>query len=121
MGTGQLSGPGRGACRGPAITGGNRGGAGGSGRVRGFGSGAGGRGWRDWFHATGVPGWLSGPWGGAVVVDDGESPSAIDAQTLELRSAALESELQSIKQMLNELGDFPSTTDWEASARDRAL
>ena len=67
MGMGSMTGRGAGYCAGyaaPGFAGGGRGFGTGFGRGRGFGGG--GRGWRNRFYATGVPGWMAGPWGASV-------------------------------------------------------
>jgi len=64
---GAMTGRGAGFCAGYAAPGymtGGRGFGPGFGRGRGFGGG--GRGWRNRFYATGVPGWMAGPWGASV-------------------------------------------------------
>ena len=58
MGMGPMTGRGAGYCAGygaPGFVSGGRG-FGGGGRGRG-------RGWRNWFYATGVPGWQRASWG----------------------------------------------------------
>lgn len=69
MGDGPMTGRAAGYCTGsaapgymnPAPGGGFRGRGGGRGGGRG--RGGGGRGWRNWYYATGVPGWARARWG----------------------------------------------------------
>jgi len=72
-------------------------GIGGGGRPQGR---SGGRGWRHWFYATGLPGWMRfGGYGPASLKLDPE----MEKQALENEAAALQSELDSIKKRLEEI------------------
>ena len=71
----------------------------GLGRGRGFG---GGRGWRHWFYASGLPGWLR--LGGYATPDMYQKPDpAAEKQALKSQAAALQSELDLIKSRLGEI------------------
>jgi len=94
---GPAIGLGRGAGRGLGRGGGRRGGGGGQ------------RGWRNWFHATGLTGWQRAA-AGAVAESQSanetpESPSSQaveeEAETLRDRIAALEGELAEMKERLD--------------------
>jgi len=64
MGMGPMTGRGAGYCAGYGAPGFASGGRGFGGGGRGFWGGRGrGRGWRNWFYATGVPGWQRASWG----------------------------------------------------------
>ncbi len=64
---------------------------------RGFG---GGRGWRHWFWATGLPGWMRfGAYAAPYLQPDPE----MEKQALKNEAAALESEINSIKKRLAEI------------------
>jgi hypothetical protein len=67
---------------------------------RGAGLGAGGRGWRHWFYATGLPGWLR--FGGQPTVQP-KSNSDAEKQTLKAQADFLKSELDRIKTRLSEM------------------
>jgi hypothetical protein len=80
---------------GRGVGGGFRGGSGGFGG--GFG---GGRGWRHWFHATGLPGWSrtdAGPWAAAAATPEDER------EFLESQARAIETELGHIRERLGDL------------------
>jgi len=74
---------------------------------RGGGSGrgvGGGFGWRHWFHATGLPGWLRGVRGAAAA--SGVGP--MDERTiLKQQADALQAELERIRTRLDELESSP--------------
>lgn len=69
-------------------------------KCRGLGSGASRRGWRTWFHAPGLPGWMR--FGGY-----GVQPSQIDPtserEALRGRADMLQAELESLRQRLDEI------------------
>lgn len=105
-GMGPMSGRGMGYCGGSQTPGladarGGRGFGRGFGRGRGMGSRArgsgGGRGWRHWFRATGVPGWIR--FGGTPTLDQSPDPQA-EKQALQNRAEALQAEMDAIKQRL---------------------
>jgi hypothetical protein len=99
-----MTGWGRGLCQGSATPVDARGGFGGGwGRGRGLGRGGGGRGWRNWYRATGLPGWFRGR-SEAPALDEIENTPETELQTLRQRSAFLESELEAIRKRLDELG-----------------
>ena len=92
-GAGPMSGRGAGFCRG--------------GRNAGFtsawGQGSGvGRGWRNWFFATGLPGWTRG--GRGAWFREGTPDTRTD---LEDRARILERELEATRQRLNDLSQAP--------------
>jgi hypothetical protein len=59
----------------------------------------GGRGWRNWFYATGLPGWMRSGWGGAYpATRPGSELDFLKGQAEQLRS-----ELAAVEQRLNEL------------------
>jgi hypothetical protein len=59
----------------------------------------GGRGWRNWFYATGLPGWLRFGWSGAYPATlRGSERDFLKGQAEQLRS-----ELAAVEQRLNEL------------------
>jgi len=76
----------------------------GRGAGAGFGRGAeygrGGRGWRHWYHATGLPGWaragFAAPWGAPGPEEEKEA--------LKARADELQSELENIKKRLEKIG-----------------
>ncbi|MEW6367689.1 MAG: DUF5320 domain-containing protein [Acidobacteriota bacterium] len=77
-------------------------GMGGGGLGRGFGGG--GRGWRHWFHATGLPGWMRfGGWAAPYAKPDRES----ERRTLRNEAQALKATLDSIQSRLSELEAGP--------------
>lgn len=65
---------------------------------RGFGSG--GRGWRNWFHATGIPGWMR-LGGNAASVQN--SHQKIEQQALKNQAEILQTEMDAIKKRLDEM------------------
>jgi len=80
----------------------------GMGRGRGFrgrGFGGGGRGWRHWFYATGQPGWMR--FGGYAAPYQGSDPQT-EIQALKSQAEALESELDSVRKRIDELGSRPA-------------
>ncbi|NQU43721.1 DUF5320 domain-containing protein [bacterium] len=103
LGAGSMTGRGAGYCAGNGAPGyGNRlGGFFG----RSFGFGGGGRGWRHWFHATGLPGRRRSGGGGAWA-GSGYAPSD-ENEELRGHAQALESELKAIRQRLDELESKP--------------
>jgi hypothetical protein len=70
----------------------------GFGRGRGFGGG--GRGWRHWFHATGLPGWMG--FGGNAAPYQQPDPES-EKQALKSQAEAMQSELDAISKRLAEL------------------
>ena len=114
MGRGPMTGRGRGACYGETTPDDRRGrpDGWGPGRGRGIGAGAGGggRGWRHWFHATDVRGWMKERWGHPAI-DDNEDSAEMERRALEHRTAQLESELGAIKEKLSELGHSSRTKE----------
>ena len=108
VGQGPMTGRAAGLCRGSGIPGyANRKpgyGIGMSvGRGRGFG---GGRGWRHWFYATGLSGWMRSGRGNtpdrSLAPHLNPGPDA-ERQVLENRAAELQSELDAIKKRLSEI------------------
>lgn len=93
---GPLTGRGAGYCAGygPWAAGGGFG----MGRG-GLGCGRGGRGYRHWFYATGLPGWMRAP-GVAAPAADPERTK----QALRSRAEALEAELEAIRSRLDQMG-----------------
>jgi hypothetical protein len=80
----------------------------GFGRSRGtFGSGfGGGCGWRHWFYATGLPGWMhfggyASPYG--YMMPYQKPDPEMEKQALKTEAEALQSELDSVKKRLEEL------------------
>ena len=91
MGRGNMTGWGRGACRGLQRQG--------FGRREGF---AGGGGWRNRFRTTGVPGWLRQTWNRAA--HPGIEPATdTESEWLERRAASLRAEQQQIEARLEEI------------------
>jgi len=80
----------------------------GMGRGRGFrgrGFGGGGRGWRHWFYATGLPGWMRlGEYAAPYQRPDPQT----EMQALKNQAEALESELDSIRKRIDELESRPA-------------
>jgi hypothetical protein len=108
LGMGPLSGRAAGYCAGYGMPGFvnsalGRGFGGGFGRGRGFGGrgyGGGGRGWRHWFHATGVPGWLRyGGWPASFQKPDPD----LEKSALRSQAEALQAELDLIQTRLGEI------------------
>lgn len=102
MGMGPMTGRGAGFCAGYGMPGyANPGFGGGRGMRRGGGWAGGGRGWRNWFHATGLPGWSR--LGGAAPVQPAfmnPDPEA-EKQALKTQAEALQSELDFIRKRLD--------------------
>ena len=103
MGAGPMTGRAAGYCAGYGAPGFMNAGPGfgfgrGFGRGRGGGFG-GGRGWRHWYHATGVPGWARAGWPVADVKPD---PAALK-QMLAAQAEALQAELDAVKKRQQEL------------------
>jgi hypothetical protein len=73
---------------------------------RGFGFGGGGRGWRHWFHATGLPGWMRAGWPEApqMAVPSKEE----QAQALKRQAEFLEGSLAEIRRRLAEIEKAPA-------------
>jgi hypothetical protein len=59
----------------------------------------GGRGWRHWFHATGLPFWARL---GGYATPQQQPNRELEKQALQGRADALQSELDSIKKRINE-------------------
>lgn len=94
IGWGRGGGQGRGSGRGGGgAWGRGRGGAAGGGGAWGRG---GGRGWRHWFHATGLPGWLR-----AGAGPSGETNPNAARDALRERANALRSELEHLERQLS--------------------
>lgn len=72
----------------------------------GCGFGGGGRGWRNMFHATGLPGWMR--FGGSAVAYHKLDPE-IERQALKNQAEALQSELDFIKKRMGEIETKIST------------
>jgi hypothetical protein len=68
----------------------------------GFGMGNWGRGCRNWFRATGLPGWMRGGWGGVAPGPTAFAPET-EKQMLEQEAEGLQSELNRIKKRLSEI------------------
>jgi hypothetical protein len=82
----------------------NRGPGRGFGMGRGFGGG--GRGWRHWFHATGLPGWMR--FGGRTIpcgytMPYGDRDPEMEKQALRNQAEAMEMALNFIKKRLAEV------------------
>jgi hypothetical protein len=60
----------------------------------------GGRGWRHWFYATGMPGWMRGR--GYPAVYEALSPE-MEKRALKCQADALQSELESVRKRLSEI------------------
>jgi Family of unknown function (DUF5320) len=110
MGVGPMTGRAAGFCAGYSMPGNMNPVAG-----RGFGgrgSGGGGRGWRNWFHATGLPGWArvgmglpawgAGPYPYAAPVAPVTPPEA-EVDALKAQAGYLEQMLQSLQQRIQKL------------------
>ncbi len=102
-GMGQMTGRGAGFCAGYEAPGYMNPGLG-----RGFGGRGGGRGWRNMYHATGLPGRGRGAWcapnGGAAMQYPQQAPGAQDEKAyLENCVKSLEGELSDIKKRLQEI------------------
>ena len=103
VGAGPMTGRAAGYCAGYGVPGfmnaiPGRGFGMGFGRGRGFGGG--GRGWRHWFYATGLPGWM--PFGGYAAPHQKPDPE-VEKQALKNEADALQSQLDLIKQRLSEI------------------
>jgi hypothetical protein len=118
MGQGPLTGRGLGFCGGdanPSPSQPQQGPGFGRGRGRGWcrgwgggvGWGGGGFGWRNWFHATGLPGWLRrGPLAPPSAASEQEQ-----RQVLENQAAVLRNQLEAIESRLEDLKpDEPKET-----------
>jgi len=105
QGLGPQTGRGTGFCAGAGMPGfANRGFGGGYG----FGRGGGGRGWRRWFHATGLPGWAR--WGGGFGWPTTRSAAPGDERAfLEREAAALQDQLDAVRRRLARVGADPAT------------
>lgn len=92
LGAGPMTGRGMGNCAGAA----------GPGFGRGRGSAGGGRGWRHWFRATGLPGWMRfGGFGTPFAVTPGADA---EKQMLREQAQALQSQIDTINMRLNSMG-----------------
>jgi hypothetical protein len=103
LGAGPMSGRAAGYCAGLGMPGNMNpipGRSFGMGFGRGRGFGGGGRGWRHWFYATGLPGWMRSGWCGLPYQQP--EPEA-EKQMLKNQAEALQSELELIKRRLDEL------------------
>ncbi|NLZ44803.1 MAG: DUF5320 domain-containing protein [Clostridia bacterium] len=71
---------------------------------RGFGGGRG-RGWRNMYHATGLPGWARGGWAWPVALPAGAPgfDTSREAEFLEKQASFLEHELAEVKKRLAQL------------------
>ncbi len=115
MGMGPMTGRAAGFCAGYGVPGyANMGpGAGmgmGRGRVAGGWSGGAGRGWRNMFHATGLPGWMRfgaqaapGAYPSSYAAPFQAPNPAAEKQTLRNQAQALQTQLDAIRQRLNEM------------------
>jgi len=111
MGMGPMTGRAAGNCAGFGMPGYMNPGVGrgfgmGFGRGRGFGGRGGGRGWRNMFHATGMPGWMR--FGGYATPYPYAAPQTkldpdAEKQALRSQADALQSELEMIKKRLDEI------------------
>jgi hypothetical protein len=105
MGLGPMTGRGAGYCSGFGMGGYSnvlpgRGFGAGLGWGRGlWGRGGGGRGWRNWFYATGLPGWMR--FGGTAPFQRPDPES--EKQALRSQAEALQSELEFLKKRLSEM------------------
>jgi len=106
MGMGPMTGRAAGYCAGSNTPGyanpaaGQGMGFGPAGRGFGRGSGGGGRGWRHWFYATGLPGWMRfGGWAAPYARPDPE----LEKHALKNQAQAMQAELDSIRGRLSEL------------------
>ena len=96
---------GRGGCDGGFGRGFGRGAGRGAGTGAGMGFGGGSRGWRHWYHATGLPRWAR--FGGAVPPAVEPGPDE-ERRFLESQAAALQDELEAIRARLNALAGPPA-------------
>ena len=72
---------------------------------RGLGRG-GGRGWRHWYYATGLPGWMRYGWmpyGGLVPYQYQKPDPEMEKQVLKTQAENLQAELDAIKKRLSEI------------------
>jgi len=101
MGMGPMTGRGAGFCAGYGAAGyANAVPSRGMGFGRGRGFGGGGRGWRHWFYATGMPGWMRS--GGYPAANQATDPE-MEKRVLKNQADALQSELDSVKNRLSEI------------------
>ena len=98
MGMGPMTGRGAGYCAGYGAPGYANAGMG-----RGFGRGGGGRGWRHWFHATGLTGWQRG---GMTGWRPPAAPS--DQQQAQVLGGQIEQMEQALEQMRARLKELDS-------------
>ncbi len=112
MGMGPMTGRAAGYCAGSDTPGyaspvPGRGFGMGRGRGRGFagrGFGGGGRGFRHWYYATGVPGWMRfGGWPAPYAAPYAAPDAGAEKQWLEAQARSLQGELEEIKKRLQEL------------------
>lgn len=101
LGAGSMTGRGAGRCAGVNASGcanpvQGRGFSG-----RGFGRGGGGRGWRHWYRATGLPGWMR--FGAGVQAVPVASPSDAERSMLQGQAEMLHQQLDVIKKRLDAL------------------
>ncbi|HPC15986.1 MAG TPA: DUF5320 domain-containing protein [Candidatus Hydrogenedentes bacterium] len=69
---------------------------------RGFGrGGGGGRGWRHWYRATGLPGWMRFGWG--MQTAPAMSPSDAERSMLQSQAEILQQQLDAVRQRLDAL------------------
>jgi hypothetical protein len=108
-GMGPMTGGGRGYCAVPVPGGGpygggpNRQGGRGYGRGRGRAGGRGGYGWRHWYYATGMPGWMRAQQGAPAYgagLPGGTVPAAV---TAEEELAGLKGQAGFLKQQLEDI------------------
>jgi hypothetical protein len=74
---------------------------------RGRGFGGGGRGWRNWFYATGLPGWMRSGWHSAhyaYPTSSAKPNPKMEKRALESQAEALQEELDFIRKRLEEIG-----------------
>jgi hypothetical protein len=82
---------------------------------RGYGGRGGGRGWRHWFDATGLPGWMRAGWGqpvwgGPYPYAAPVPPEAIEEtelETLKAQAGSLERTLQAMRRRIAKLEGEP--------------
>ena len=76
---------------------------------QGFGGRGGGRGWRNWFHATGLTGWQRAAGWPAAYAGQQEvaSPDPTQIQALKSQTGSLASALEAIRKRLDELEAKP--------------
>lgn len=103
MGGGSMSGRGAGFCAGFDVPGYANPVPGRGFWGRGFGRGGrcgGGRGWRRWYYATGLPGWLRF---GQQDAETEPAPSGAEKRVLEAQAKAIQAQLDAIQARLNAL------------------